>query len=78
LREQLDERTMLDLPARMRSLYEEIFRKSVAAKTVAEKNYKKTVEERVDEVGDRVLVFDLERTSLRDASREYRGLDHMS
>jgi hypothetical protein len=43
----------------MRSLHEEIFRKSDAAKTEAEKFYFKSVEERVYEVGDRVLVFDL-------------------
>jgi hypothetical protein len=60
LREQLDDRTILDLPARMRSLHEEIFRKSVAAKTVAKKFYYKSVEERVYEIGDRVFVLDVE------------------
>jgi hypothetical protein len=44
----------------MRILHEEIFRKSVAAKTVAETFYSKSVEERVYEVGDRVLAFDVE------------------
>jgi hypothetical protein len=54
----------------MRSVHEEIFRKSVAAKTVAEKIYHKSVEELVCEVGDRVLVFDLEGTMAK--GRELR------
>jgi hypothetical protein len=71
LREKFDDGKILDLSVRIRSLQEEIFRKSVATKTMGEKFYNKSVEERVYEVGDRVLVFDVEGTVAK--GRKFRA-----
>jgi hypothetical protein len=60
LRMQLDDRTVQDLPARLRQLHTELFTKSLQARRKAEKYYNKAVDEREYEVGDRVLVYDNE------------------
>lgn len=60
LQERLDDRTVPYPLARMRLLHEEILKKSVTAKAVAEKFYNKNVEEKMYEGDDRGLIYDFE------------------
>lgn len=60
LRTQQDDREVTDLPSLMRDVHSELFDRTAKARTIAEKQYNKTVKERVYAKGDRVLVYDNE------------------
>lgn len=48
----------MDLTAELRITHNELFERTGRARSIAEKQYNKTVKERVYEVGERVLVYD--------------------
>eukprot|EP00173_Palmaria_palmata_P001617 Plantae.Rhodophyta-Palmaria_palmata.ctg192.p3 GENE.Plantae.Rhodophyta-Palmaria_palmata.ctg192~~Plantae.Rhodophyta-Palmaria_palmata.ctg192.p3 ORF type:complete len:172 (+),score=38.05 Plantae.Rhodophyta-Palmaria_palmata.ctg192:2302-2817(+) len=68
----------------MRMLHDEMFKKSAAAKSMAEKFYNKTVEERSYEPGDRVLIFDFKNSVKKDRKLRvtwlgpYKAVEHVT
>ena len=60
LRTQQDDREVEDVAGELRTIHRQLFERTGRARTIAERQYNKTVQERVYKPGDRVLVYDNE------------------